>query len=253
MKLRNALLATALASVAFAPAAKADLIFSGVVNTTALGFGDVHRFLTIQEPTGQGNGIEAGSVTPTAGTVTPAVCTSLVDCGTDKSGTPTLTALGWTSGANVGVGVDISQTGSADGLNLNSIVINIYDPTGTTILDTFSLAAGGYIITDAAGHASGSGNGQGVFQFVLDAAQQAEFNSDLLNGNDVVGSSVNWGCSGTVNATTCQPANDGPDTLLGFKAAAVPGPVVGAGLPGLISACVGLWALHRNRRKRQVA
>jgi hypothetical protein len=33
----------------------------------------------------------------------------------------------------------------------------------------------------------------------------------------------------------------------------VPGPVVGAGLPGLVSACFGLFGLNRWRRRRQAA
>jgi hypothetical protein len=32
---------------------------------------------------------------------------------------------------------------------------------------------------------------------------------------------------------------------------AVPGPVVGAGLPGLLAACVGLWGLAMRRRRRK--
>jgi len=34
--------------------------------------------------------------------------------------------------------------------------------------------------------------------------------------------------------------------------AAVPGPIAGAGLPGLIGACAGLFGLNRWRRKRRV-
>jgi len=46
-------------------------------------------------------------------------------------------------------------------------------------------------------------------------------------------------------------ANDGPDSFF-FQAQAVPGPVVGAGLPGLMAACFALWGFARNRRRRAV-
>jgi hypothetical protein len=43
--------------------------------------------------------------------------------------------------------------------------------------------------------------------------------------------------------------NDGPDSFF-LVPAAVPGPIVGAGLPGILAACVGLWGLAMRRRKR---
>jgi hypothetical protein len=51
--------------------------------------------------------------------------------------------------------------------------------------------------------------------------------------------------AGTIQAT----ANSGAI----FERVPVPGPVVGAGLPGLIAACGGLLALARRRRRQLVA
>jgi len=247
--MRKLLLASSMLLACTTLPAKADFIFSGQVDTTALGFGDVHRLLDVQEPTGQGNGIEQGTGAPTPITITPIICTGDANCNGsgDKSSTPTLTDLGWTDGANVGLGVDISQTGAtSDGLNLNNFGVNIYDPTGTTIVATFSLGAP-FLITPAMGH-NGPGNGTDVFNFVLTVVQQAQFDALALNGNDVVGSFVNWGCTGAVSPT-CQPANDGQDSLLGFNQASVPvpGPIIGAGIPGILAASLTMLGLARRR------
>ena len=47
-------------------------------------------------------------------------------------------------------------------------------------------------------------------------------------------------------------ANDGPDSFF-IVPNAVPGPIVGAGLPALIAGLVGMFGLHRLRRRRLAA
>jgi hypothetical protein len=53
------------------------------------------------------------------------------------------------------------------------------------------------------------------------------------------------GC--TFNVLTDAP--NVPNQALGFAVQAVPGPIVGAGLPGLLAAFAGLFALNRRRRQ----
>jgi hypothetical protein len=51
-----------------------------------------------------------------------------------------------------------------------------------------------------------------------------------------------------------QNANDGPDSFFIVpNAVAVPGPIVGAGIPGLIAACGALLGFSWRRRRRSVA
>jgi len=239
-----------------AGAANADLILVGgnppvavstvaasFVNLGAQGFGAAPRILTLQAP--GNNTVETGSSTPIP------VPNSTTGDATNKSSTPTLATLGWTTGSQVGIGFNTNQTGGGGvgvGLTMQSLTLTIYN--GTTVVGTFNLASSLTPLTFTAQDlALQQGNGNAVFDFGLNAAEQAQFDSIITQPGSsgfFAGLASQLGCPAGAPAS-CLAAVDGADSFLGFVQ--VPAPVVGAGLPGLLMACGGLLALARRRRQ----
>lgn len=203
------------------------------------GFGAAPRMLTLQTDT-----FEFGSVTPINVVHDDAIA------GANKSTTPTLSTLGWTSGLKVGVGFNSNQSGQT-GITLDTLVLTIFDATAAhAALGSFSLASP--ITFSAADLALQQGNGNSVFNFGLTAAEQTQFNTILaMTGSSgfFAGLSSSLGCGASPPAG-CLVSNDGADSFIGFVQ--VPAPFIGHGLPGVLAvAGVMLFGkLFARNRKR---
>lgn len=261
--------ATAIAAFALSGvvSAKADFILANetFADLGGTGFGAAPRLLSLQNSPN-----ESGAVTSVGGVqtflspitidsnfnVTGTVCTTNGTCTggllVNESHLVNVTSL-WTSGAQVGVGLDTNQTASATApLLFNELVLNIYSSTGT-LLGTFG--GNDAVLITAAQLTQQQGNGNSVFNLELTAAEQTEFNTllaGLAPGAQIfAGLAASFGCT---PAPCVGASNDGAESFLAFRqSAVVPGPIVGAGIPGLIVALTGMVGLHRFRRKRRVA
>jgi len=122
------------------------------------------------------------------------------------------------------IGIDVNDTGQAQTLEAFAL-LNL---TQHTVLAQYSLLApGGALIPS-------QNNGTG-------------FPDYTLSGFDInIGTDIQLGDQ-LIFYARISGANDGPDSFF-IVPQAVPGPVVGAGLPGLMAACLGLWGLARRRR-----
>jgi len=218
MKATRILVASAAVLLATSSVARAELILlqpngtpaasiaASFTDLGAQGFGAAPRMLTLQDNTS-----ETGSVTPIDVTHDGAVP------GANKSTTPTLATLGWNAGNAVGVGFNSDQSGGT-GITMQSLILTIYN--GTTALGSFSLAAALTPLTfTAADLALQQGNGNAVFNFGLNAAEQVQFNAIVAMAGS---SGFRAGLNSTLGCPTGSPAgclvsNDGPDTFIGFR------------------------------------
>lgn len=188
---KTILAAVLLAGTAFATMpAQAEFILNDQVfaDLGATGFGNAPRLLTLQNaPFENGAVVSNGGATqflnnitigPSPGfVVSGTTCTSNGTCttglrtGANESTLVNVTNL-WTSGAQVGVGLDTNQEGAALAAPLlfSELVLNIYNSTGT-LLGTFG--GNDPVLISTALLALQQGNGNSVFNLGLTIGEQA--------------------------------------------------------------------------------
>jgi hypothetical protein len=134
--------------------------------------------------------------------------------------------------------------------NFGSMNVQVFDTAGITVVptatDVFSITGTGDVTLSVL--ANESGGGTKLFTFDLLALfgplgpGQNGFTLTGINGESINNFTI---------ADTGGIITDFEHYRIDVAASAVPGPIVGAGLPGLLAACLGLWGFHHFRRRRQ--
>jgi hypothetical protein len=135
-----------------------------------------------------------------------------------------------------GVAIDINTAGGANGNRETLTELRLIDldaigngPLGSAVL--FDLS-GSYLLPN-------QNNGNGFADYLVTG-----FDLSAIPDGHRLFFQASW-----------DHATDGGESfyLVPIITAAVPGPVVGAGFPGIVAGCIGLWGLAMKRRRRNQA
>lgn len=164
------------------------------------------------------------------------------------------------SGANAHVVLDVSPNWVIDtGGPHQPLAFNLLGGMISNVQDSSRFAAGGAngaspfgnftnTIVGVNCNAGGSGNppGCGFSTLSFDISGFTGFSSNSYNGNNIFFAADILAIAPDCTGSACTGNVGG-----GFNP--VPGPIVGAGIPGLISACFSMFGLRSWRRRRQGA
>jgi hypothetical protein len=126
--------------------------------------------------------------------------------------------------------------------NTNDLKVQVFDVTNTVVLatatDVFSLKGSGDVTALVVANEVGGGFKTFTFDLgQLSLSSQSNWTLTAINGE-------------TINSFTLVDATGNITDFEHYRidVAAVPAPIVGAGLPGLLAGCFALWGFAKRRR-----
>jgi hypothetical protein len=234
---------TALAAILTAGAcvAHADLVRDPSIQVQGSGLGAVNTLVTISDgSTPQNPTIESGCVSSTGGATFDFSCLNGLQGGDNQAINQTrlLSTISSTDAGDLGLVVNIAETGQDLTVTLTDLYLSLYSLSGA-LLGNFQYTGPDVDLTQG----TGTGIGGSGFVFVLDAAQQAmaEAACPVLT-NCFIGGGVQF-----ANGST----NNGPETLYVISVANGGGPPNQIPEPGSLAlaglALLGVVAATRRR------